>query len=152
MNINFGAEVSEFLNDLNKLAEKLEESFHLRSVEPSPGDTFDVNYTSDYAERFYYINTDYILPLHSLHDGEIVEFRGHRKHGHDIVSWDDVVDSIDNSAYPDDVTVEVVGNKNAHRDSNESSALNWLSQWAARNPNLKESAFVRNLLWQIRGQ
>lgn len=151
MKINFGAELTEFMNDLNKLAESLERSFHKRSVEPSPGDTFDVNYNSGYAERFYYINTDYILPLHSLHDGEIVEFRGHKENGHDIVSWDDVVDSIDQSDYPDDVTVEVVGNKNAHKDTHESSAINWLSQWAAKNPNLPESALIRNLIWRVRG-
>ena len=126
-------------------------SYHSRSVEPSPGDTFDVNYSPGYAERFYYINTEYILPLHSLHNGEIVEFRGHKENGHDIVSWEDIVGSIDESDYPEEVTVEVVSNKNAHRDQNESSAVNWLSQWAAKHPDTKESVLIRSLIGMIRG-
>lgn len=143
-------------NFLSRVSEAMEWSlkhnpngFASRTVEPSPGDIFDVHYTSSYVERFMYGTTNYIIPLYKLIDGRYVAHHGYRDEGPEPVTWEDIALSVDEDD-PEQARLEIVLTKNGNASPLD-TAVSKISDWASRNPNQRESIILLNVVEKLRG-
>lgn len=148
------------MDNIDSIFEKLEKSmqklstlrgngFSLRTIQPSPGDTFDIHYNDEYTERFTYVSNEYIIPLYRVDNGEIVEYHGYKSYGIDIMSWDELLESVELDG-GDNARLEIVSTLAGHKTPLD-SAIDKVSEWAMRNPDQRESILLMNVVEKLRG-
>lgn len=124
--------------------------FASRTVEPSPGDIFDIHYSETYTERFMYGTTHYIIPLYKIIDGKYVAHHGYLDEGPEPVTWEDIILSVESDDETQEARLETVMTKNGNSTPLD-SAINKISEWASRNPNQRESIILLNVVEKLRG-
>lgn len=143
---NFLQKVSEAMDSILK---EDPNGFGARTVEPSPGDIFDIHYSDSYTERFMYGTTSYIIPLYKLIDNRYVAHHGYGDEGPEPVTWEDIIMSAEDEN-SEQVHLETVLTKNGNATPID-SAINKISEWASRNPNQRESIILLNVVEKLRG-
>lgn len=147
--------IDKIIGDLGKAMDRVlsavEETtgFRFRTVEPSPGDIFDLYTGENTVERFSYLSTDKIIPLYKIENGKYVHFTAYSDQFQETVAWEDVLESADQSDY-DDIHIKVVLSPGSTSVSKFDRTINTLSDWASKADNPKDSASILGLIENLR--
>lgn len=98
---------NHLLNMISYISEKMDEAlgevyntgFSERTVEPSPGDVFDIYVSPTTRERYVYIDSECIVPLSRISKNSTFYFIDDQHH--ETVSWDDVLYAMSKCDYED---------------------------------------------------
>lgn len=134
-------------NFLDKLSEAmniaLEQGNSFKVKEPSPGDIFDLHIDDDNIERFAYLSTNKIVPLHRIKDGEYVHYTGYSDEAQESVTWLDIVESMEGY---DDTTLKVVLKAEEKATSHLDETIGKLTDWAERANDSQQAKGLRDII------